>query len=235
MVDPALRAGPLVFVEDLDHPAIGDDDWHHLTRVTRIRPDAALCVSDGNGRWRRASLARQPTALGPINVEPPPTVPITVGMAMPKGSRLELAVQKLTEVGVDRIVLLHAERSVVRWSQRQAGTKRDRLARVAREAAMQSRRVRLPDINGPLSVAEVVSGGGGMVAMAEPGGPLPSLDAPTVLVGPEGGWTPEELALVPGRAGLATGVLRTETAAITAGVLLTTRRDFQGPTEGRQC
>jgi 16S rRNA (uracil1498-N3)-methyltransferase len=98
-----------------------------------------------------------------------------------------------------------------------------RLRRVVRGAGMQSRRVWLPDVADVTelrSLAAVAKG----VAIAVPGGPPPDLARPTILIGPEGGWTEAELVELPGRAGLGPYVLRTETAAIVAGALLVAAR-----------
>ena len=131
-------------------------------------------------------------------------------------------VQKLTELGVDRIVPLSAARTVVRWDQAKARAQHERLLRVAREAGMQSRRVRLPVIEALSGVSVVAHGEG--VAMAEPGGKPVSLVYPTILVGPVGGWTDDELG-DRRRCSLGATVLRAETAAIVAGALLTAVRD----------
>ncbi len=77
-------------------------------------------------------------------------VPCTIAVAIPKHDRPEWLVQKPTELGVDRIVFLHAERSVVRWDGDRAERHLARLAAVAVEALMQSRRVWLPEIVGPV-------------------------------------------------------------------------------------
>lgn len=222
---PELRAGPLVFVGDLDAPQLGADDLGHLRRSLRLADGASLCLADGSGAWRTAVLSGAgPVDLGSLRVAETPAPPVTVGLAVPKGSRLEVAVAKLTELGVDRIVLLRAERSVVRWAEGDVAERLSRLGRVAREASMQSRRLRLPEVIGVLSVAEATARWPGEVAVAEPGGPAPTLRRPTVLVGPEGGWTADELAVCGERVGLGATVLRVETAAIAAGVALCGQR-----------
>ncbi len=149
---------------------------------------------------------------------PRPDPLVTVAFAVVKGERQEWAVQKLTEIGVDRIVPLQSARSVVRWPLGESGAQMARLRRVAREAAVQSRRLWLPVVDGVTALQDVVAEPG--VALAHPGGTGPSLDRPTVLVGPEGGWDDAELASAPSLVGLGPSVLRTETAAVVAGALL---------------
>ncbi|MCU1346901.1 MAG: methyltransferase, RsmE family, partial [Acidimicrobiia bacterium] len=136
-----------------------------------------------------------------------------------KGDRPEWLVQKLTEIGVDRIVPLVAARSVVRWDGDRATSALERLRRVAREAAMQSRRPRLPVVEAPVPFATAVAWPGACVTSPE--GSAPSLTHPVVLVGPEGGWTDEELAAAGAQTTLGQQVLRSETAALVAASLLT--------------
>jgi len=139
-----------------------------------------------------------------------------------KGERPELVVQKLTELGVDRIVPFAAERSVVRWEGEKAEKQTVRLRRVAREAAMQSRRTWLPEVAELTDFATVCGLPG--AAGADVGGDPPSLAHPTLLIGPEGGWSPRERALLPGSVGLGPTVLRAETAAISGAALLVALR-----------
>ena len=133
-----------------------------------------------------------------------------------------MVVQKLTEVGVDRIVPFLADRSVVRWDGAKAVRHHQRLARIAREAAMQSRRTWWPEV-AEITRFDLATALPGAVGAERDGAP-PSLDHPTVLVGPEGGWSHEERARLPGLVGLGPTVLRAETAAIAAGVVLAALR-----------
>lgn len=219
---PADHRGPLVFVEDLEAPVLGDDDRHHLRRVLRARPGDELTIADGRGRWRTARLGDEPEPTGPV-LEVPARVPvITIAFALVKGDKPELVVQKLTELGVDRIVPLRAERSVVRWDDAKAATAVERLRAVARSAAMQCRRPRLPEVGAVCEVAALAGTDG--AAMADRTGAAPSLLHPTILVGPEGGWSEEERGLGAPAVGLGELVLRAETAAITAGAMLAALR-----------
>jgi 16S rRNA (uracil1498-N3)-methyltransferase len=218
---PADHPGPLVFVDDLASPGLDPGDDHHLRRVLRLRPGDPLTVGDGAGGWRAARLtstAIEPT--GPVEVAPRPAPTLTVGFALVKGGKPELVVQKLTEVGVDRIVPLRAARSVVRWDEAKAVKAVGRLRSVARAAAAQCHRPHLPEVAAVTEAATVVAQEGAV--LAERGG-TPLGDAHTVLVGPEGGWTPEELGAGAPRVGLGPHVLRAETAAIAAAVLLVAR------------
>ena len=135
-------------------------------------------------------------------------------------------VQKATELGVDRLVLLHAERSVVRWRPEKADRRRERLQRIADEATRQSRRVWRTSIAGPVAAIDAISGravggvdegadrGAGPMAIAEPGGRAITSRDRRIAVGPEGGWSDAELSATTERVGIGENILRVETAVL---------------------
>jgi 16S rRNA (uracil1498-N3)-methyltransferase len=217
-----------VFVADLDRPELAEDDGHHLDRVLRLRPGEVVSASDGRGGLRLC------TYVGAGGVEPAgeaaweeaPAPPLAVGFALIKGDRPEWIVQKLTECGVDRIVPFVGERSVVQWEAAKAERQAERMARVAREAAMQSRRRWLPVVEAVAPFASVVAeaNGSGWVRADLGADEAPTLDRPSILVGPEGGWSEAERVAVAAAVGLGPTVLRAETAAVAAGVLLSALR-----------
>jgi 16S rRNA (uracil1498-N3)-methyltransferase len=206
-----------VFVGDLGAPEATDADAHHLKRVLRISHGEQVCVSDGAGGWRMCELdaggALRPVGDSQRVARPQPT--LTVGFAAPKGERTEWAVRKLTEVGVDRIVVLRTERSVVRWDAGRAERQLSKMQRWVRESARQCRRLWLPEvaIGAMADLADSLLAGS---VLADAGGRRVDSSDHTILVGPEGGWTNEERE---GRDLVALGenVLRTETAAVVAG------------------
>lgn len=211
-----------VFVADLTTPVVDEADRHHLERVLRLRAGEVVTVCDGAGSWRPCRWlgggAAEIEAAGDVVVDAALQPLISIGFALTKGDRAEWVVQKLTELGVDRILPFAAARSVVRWDRATAERHLLRWRRVAREAAMQSRRTLLPMVRDVVGFVDGIATGG--AAMAEPGGDRLCLDRPTVVVGPEGGWSPEELATGLATVDLGPGVLRADTAAVAAGVLL---------------
>ena len=215
---------PHVFVADVATPVLDESDRHHLERVLRVRVGERVSVADGRGGWRECEFGKN-GALVPVGhpeTRPRPVPPITVAFALTKGEKPELVVQKLTEVGVDRIVPFVAARSVVRWDAERAAHNLERLRRVAREAAMQSQRAYIADVSEISDFGTVASLPG--AALADAGGAAPSVERPVMLVGPEGGWTDEERATALPRVGLGPHVLRAETAAIVAGAVLVALR-----------
>jgi 16S rRNA (uracil1498-N3)-methyltransferase len=214
-----------VFVKDLDSPALSPADLHHLERVLRLRSDDEITLGDGAGRWRVAKVSLTQDSFGPVRTISAPKPALRVGFALLKGDRNEWVVQKLTELGVDSIMPLITSRSVVRWEHDRSARHHERLTTVAHQAAMQSRRVWLPEVTVPASLGDLVSASSSVdVALAEPGGRPPSLDRPTILIGPEGGWSSDELALDLPHIGLGPTILRAETAAVVAGTLLMSLR-----------
>jgi 16S rRNA (uracil1498-N3)-methyltransferase len=214
--------GPLVFVDDIAAPSLSDEDRHHLDRVLRLAVGSPLVAADGRGSFRPGRLGTDLEPIGAVGEVARAEPAIAVAFAVTKGARPELAVQKLTELGVDRIVPFTAARSVARWHDERAGRRGARLEAVARAAAMQSRRCWLPQVDPVTNFAEAVTLPG--AALAVPGGEPPTLAHPSVLVGPEGGWADDELAAGLPQVALGDGVLRAETAAITAGALLAALR-----------
>ncbi len=99
--------------------------------------------------------------LAPLVRHPRPTPLLTVGFALTKGDQPEWAVQRLTEAGADRVVVLMSARCVARWPTAKQERQLDRLREVARQAAMQSRRAWLPEVEGPVPFADLVPGGPG--------------------------------------------------------------------------
>lgn len=217
--------GPIVFVDDvssvegteLDAPAL-----HHLSTVLRLRDGDRFVLADGRGSWCPVAWGASIRAAGDVVEEPPPPWPITVGFAPAKGDRPEWAVQKMVECGVDVIVPVMAERSVVRWTGERAERVVSKLGRIALEAAAQSRRSWLAEVRPVVELATVRGDEGAM--LADPDGELPTADLRFALVGPEGGWSPDELAGA-SRVRLSANVLRAETAAVVAACLMSSLRD----------
>lgn len=227
-----------VLVDDLSSPSLSPDDAHHLASALRLRPGEEVGATDGRGGYVpcRFAAGGRLEATGPAEQAAPRTPRLTVGFVPVKGDRPEWVIQKLTELGVDEIVLLSSMRSVVHWDGPRAAAHLARLERVARSALMQSRGVWLPVVTGMvpyssvvaavagLAGASAVAGTGGSPAVAQMGGGPVTADVHSILVGPEGGWDAAELDRAGRRIGLGETVLRAETAAVAAGVLMTALR-----------
>jgi 16S rRNA (uracil1498-N3)-methyltransferase len=232
------------FVPALDDDVtLADEAGHHLSRVRRVRAGETLTVSDGNGRWRPYAVegvrpgAVDLHAQGAPVLEPQLEPRLVVAFGLTKGTKPDLAVQKLTELGVDGVTLLSTRRSVPRWSGSRADAAVARLRRIAREAAAQCRRARVPEIEGVLPLAEL-RGHTGLVVADPTGEEVARVPAPpggewVLVVGPEGGLDPDEAAALtspaehregPARLRLGPHVLRAETAAIAGAAVLATRR-----------
>lgn len=225
---PWRRAAAQVLVANLETPRLDADSAHHLRRVLRLGPEELLCVNDGRGGWRLCSLdaGGELVNQGPVQRTGVPEPMLTVGFAALKGNRNELVVQKLTELGIDRIWLLKCDRGVVRWDDVRERRQLERLGRVVEEAASQCRRLWLPELavlDFRDAIARVdgdaLDTGSGqspvIPVMADAGGRGLTATDTVVLVGPEGGWSDSERD---GSGGVALGenVLRAETAAIVA-------------------
>lgn len=213
-----------VVVADLTQPVLTDGDHHHLCRVLRLRTGDVVTATDGAGSWRVCRFGADAVleADGDVAVEERPRPQLTVAFALTKGDKPELVVQKLTELGIDRILPMAAARSVVRWDDAKARAQVDRLTKIAREALMQSRGVWLPTVGPVTDLAGLVAAG--PVALAHMDGDPPSLACPTVAVGPEGGWSPDELSRDLPQVRLGPTVLRAETAAVAVATVLAALR-----------
>ena len=209
---------------DVDRVVLASDEAHHLIHVLRLGPGAEVSLFDGRGRAARAVVLRitdGEVALEILDVEPSKESPLslTLAVAPPKGDRMSFLVQKLAELGVTRVIPLQADRAG-------APGPLERYRRIALEASKQSGRSQIPEIAEPRKLAEVLNEKA-FIAVAHPGAP-PLLRPPVgarivALVGPEGGFCEDELALTRSRGatlfGLGPRTLRTETAAIAAATL----------------
>jgi len=202
-----------------------------------LRAGEALTAADGTGAWRRyvvtgvdsGRLDLQATA--PSRVEPELVPPIGLAVALTKGG-LDQVVARATELGVARVEPVRTRRSIVRWDAARAAAAVVRLRAIAREAAAQSRRARLPEI-APVADLADLAGRPGLVIADRAGMPAHALPAPgphgwTVLVGPEGGFDPADLEAFPDsvpRLAVGPHVLRAETAPPAVVAALRSRPD----------
>lgn len=211
----------------------------HLRDSLRVGVGEELLLGDGNGhRYRAAVTAISKQAITARILErleePPSSAPsLTLGLALLKGDKMDWAIQKTTELGVAAIVPLQTRHSVVQPKRERIEAQRARWQRIALEAAQQSEQWRVPQVRTPqalgaflaedargslrLILAERQSGAQRLLELDSPLSPEATL---TVLVGPEGGWTREEVAQA-AQAGyvpitLGPQILRAETAAIIA-------------------
>lgn len=213
--------GPHVFVDSLENMQLADDDLQHLAKSLRMRDGDPLTASDGNGSWRPAIFASSGMlkSAGEIQVVAARPDALTVAFSLVKGSKPELVIQKLTELGIDRIVVLAAERSIVKWDDAKTAKALMRWERIAREASMQSHRVRLPVIDAVVPAREWLARP--EVSIAHFGGQPLTTRHTSIAIGPEGGWSDAEAEASTSHITLGSTVLRAETAAIAAGTLLT--------------
>ena len=222
MISALRNSTAHVFVDAINAPVLDEVDAHHLLRVLRVKPSDAVTVSDGKGKWYSAVLNADASinATSEVFMTVAPSWPLTVAFSLVKGDRPEWTVQKLTEIGIDEIVVLAPTvRSVVRWDHDRSNKNIERLRRVAREAAMQSRRTWLPNVHGVTEMSTIAN-----LFIADPSGVCLDASHRAIAVGPEGGFAPQETEDCDGLVSLGDTVLRAETAAVSAAVLMSDYR-----------
>ncbi len=222
----SARAAAHVLVDNVERPELRASDRHHLERVLRLRPGTEITVGDGFGAWRLVRLAPSLDPVGPMQRVPEETNPISIGCALTKGDKPELAVQKLTELGVDHIILFASARSVVRWDDGRVEANMERLRRVVESAVCQCRRAWSPTVTNLANFSSAVLLTGVALAAAD-GEKYDPNRHEVILVGPEGGWSPEELAVSVPRVVLGPHILRAETAALAAASIATVSRHYR--------
>jgi 16S rRNA (uracil1498-N3)-methyltransferase len=239
-------AGPPVFLVppgglDAGTVTLTGPEGHHAAAVRRLRPGERADVSDGAGTIAECtvlSVARDSVELGvrSVHAVPAPEPRITVVQALPKGDRGELAVELMTELGVDSVVPWAAHRCVVRWQGERGERALGKWRATAREAAKQSRRAWLPGVAATASLPDVAKRASeaacAVVLEADAESPLSRLTLPDegeilLVVGPEGGITPAERSALRDagavEARLGPTVLRTSTAGAAAAAVLLAR------------
>ena len=218
-------------------------EGRHAVSVKRLHAGEDVVLTDGHGRWVEGVVEAAEgkdrlvlTDLGTVHEEPRPAPRITVVQALPKGDRGEVAVETLTETGVDAIVPWQASRCITQWKGDRGLKSLAKWRNTAREAGKQSRRVLFPEVTDAMTTKQVAAllakadfaavlhsdfdRGSEPLATAE----LPDEGEIVLVVGPEGGVAKDELALFE-EAGarayvLGPTVLRTSTAGTAATALL---------------
>ena len=218
----------------------------HVVRVMRLRPGAELTVFDGSGgEWSAeiVSIARNSVRVRCIEfaaVERESPMQLTLLQSLARGEKMDWIIQKATELGVQRIVPVDSERSVVQFDEDRAGKRLQHWRAVAASACEQCGRNRLPSIDLPQPLpAALNAAGDGHRFILEPGAARTlataaiGLKAAVVLIGPEGGFTAAELNAAQQATfepvSFGPRILRTETAAVAAiTVLQSVSGDFGG-------
>ena len=220
---------------------LGGPEGHHAAAVRRLRPGERADVSDGAGTLAECvvtGVGKDSVTLDvrAVHTVPPPQPRLTVAQALPKGDRGELAVELMTEVGVDAVIPWAAERSITKWQAERGAKALAKWRSTAREAAKQSRRAWLPEVTELSTTAalakRVAAAARAVVLEADAPAKLHELPLPEsgdilLLVGPEGGISPAERAALRDSGAvesrLGPTVLRTSTAGAAAAAILLAR------------
>ena len=238
---------PVHWVPSLGEAEVGSvvevegDEAHHAVAVRRLRVGEPVMLTDGLGRSVTGHVASTGKRVFTLTVDsvadlPAPSPSVTVVQAIPKGDRGELAVEVLTEIGVQRIIPWAAARSVAVWKGERADKQLARWRSTAREAAKQARRSWFPEVTDPATTEQVIA----LIAESDLTVVLHEAERSSlglladavdesvvVVVGPEGGLTNEEVKAfaAAGAHGVRLGpeVLRTSTAGIAAVAALLSR------------
>ncbi len=228
---------PQAFAKNPHQGEISDaQEIHHLKDVLRLKKGDAVTLFDGEGQQAPATIlkiepARVVFQIGRVEVEPTAQPRIVLACAIPKKSKFETIIEKCTELGVDEIIPLTTERTVIKVPKEQIARKTERYRSVAVNAAKQSARNTVPRIRTICSFAEAVGslpddGAAFIPTLGEKKHhlrtALQKLSNPktlTFFIGPEGDFTDREVELAQkkGAAPISLGrqVLKVDTAAIT--------------------
>lgn len=229
---------PALFLVDAlpdgDSLALTGDEGRHAARVRRLAAGEQVLVGDGRGSIADCAVVAVTADGLELRVTGRRTVPaadprLVVVQALPKGERAELAVETMTELGVDAIVPWAAARSIAQWHGPRGAKALEKWRRTAREAAKQSRRAWVPEVRDLVTTADVVPT---LVLHEAASAPLSTVALPdrgdiVLVVGPEGGIADAELAafVAAGATAVRLGgpVLRTSTAGAAALAALSVR------------
>lgn len=235
-------AAPDQFHESEVHLSL--DESRHLRDVLRLREGDEVSVFDGAGkeflcRIESAGSGKQLSILKIVNESAPPSpesdLDLTLAIALLKGEKFDLVIQKATELGVATIIPLQTKRADVKINQNEAPKKLERWKRIALEAAKQSGRARVPEILLPAELDELALDNAKVVFFSERGGvgfDRVAADSSNIkliiaIVGPEGGWDDSEMTFANENGfevvTLGGRILRAETAAIVITTLLQNR------------
>ncbi len=229
---------------------IAGDLLHHLRDSLRLHPGDSLVLNDGDGTRYRVEVTHitsQAIDSQIIDRQTEParkTSPIVLGQALIKGDKMDWVIQKATELGVATIIPTHSAHSVIKPNPERLEHQRSRWERIARDASQQSERWTIPTIADPVDLAGICRQYAsaplkGMLVERSSAPSLATIPLPSnpqlpivLLIGPEGGWAPEEQrqAQKQGFLPLTLGprILRAETAAIAALSILQSRLDEMG-------
>ncbi len=223
---PPLRSLPRVVVPEaaadgpIDLPPAEVDKFR---KVLRLAEGSLIAVLPNDGSLIICEFrARQ---AHPIEVAHPGTEPertVILAQALAKPDKMDTIIRCCTEIGVRRFVLFPADRSVVRWEPSKLADRLHRYEAIAREAVEQSFGLRVPEVASAPSLQAVLEEHSHLLVFSErEDAPMIPASGDGAVIGPEGGWSPAELALI-GDRGVSLGprVLRVDTAAITAASLL---------------
>jgi len=214
-----------------DTVALSGAEAKHAAVVRRVRVGESVTLGDGRGAWLEGTVAdvsasRVDVTITARTAAEPPTTGLVLVQALAKGDRDELAVQAACELGVDEVIPWQAARSISRWEGAKAAKGRERWATIVREAAKQAHRAWVPEVSEPLSAAQVIARADDVrMLVLDPTATtrLSEIRAEQrngqgfmLIVGPEGGISPDELekfeAAGAERVRLGDTVLRTSTA-----------------------
>ncbi|MDI3257334.1 MAG: 16S rRNA (uracil(1498)-N(3))-methyltransferase [Kyrpidia sp.] len=221
-----------------DRVIVRGEDAYHMARVMRMAPGEMVECGRGEGPVRVAviesiSPSEVRLSLGDVvEDDGEPRIELTLLQGLPKHDKMDFIVQKATELGVARVVPVMAGRSVVRYQGDREARRVQRWRRIAKEAAEQAKRSRIPEILEPATPAEAWGWAGKadvalLLDECRRGRPLAAALANgseagriVLAVGPEGGWEPAEVqeAVTCGMEPVHLGprILRTETAGLAA-------------------
>lgn len=214
---------------------VRDGELRHLARVVRLSVGDAVSVIDGEG-WEYPGVIESLTEKeafirvgDPIYFSRESPLEVWLAQGIPKGDKMDLIIQKVTELGVRGVVPLETERTVVRYDNKKRTAKRERWQKTAQEAAKQCGRSLLPEVCLPQTLPEYLAGlsrenlllipweegGRPLREVVQGSGPKGSVH---ILIGPEGGWAKREVDLAKAKGGipvtLGPRILRTETAGL---------------------